>query len=303
MQHAHTTLLNWTREMDSLLNTLVGTNGTDCWKKIADAVNIDIPAAFVTPEECENRWHYLEYGDSKEVWTDKEELELFIAHRKYHNKWSEIADVLGKRSNNSIKNRFYSIFRKIKNKVKRKDTNCDSSLEVAEAFYIIRLMEKYFSCPHPIKERNGRRGKDFIHSLLKGLDADEVAAYKAELSKQNKESTLEELLQDITRQNRSANFRESKDVESSKIERARCVLPLPHGFSGIKSFTDEEKQRIYSQFFRKNEPKSAPIFISGSIFLTPSIQFSGASSLGLVQGTSRFEGFSEFVALRRASSQ
>lgn len=308
MQRAYVGLQNWTREMDSLLNTLVEINGSGCWKKIANVVNIDVPTAFVTPEECESRWRHLEHRDSKDTWTDKEEIEMFIAHKKHQNKWSEIANVLEKRSNNSIKNRFYSIFRKVKNKVKRKDTSSDSNLEAAETFYITELMEKYLSRPHPVKERNGRRGKDFIYSLLRGLDAREVAAYKALFSRRNKESTLEDLLEDITRQSRSVNSSESKDVfslmmESSKVERAHCALPLPQGFGAFKRFTDEEKRRIYPQLFRKNEPKSAPIYISSSIFLTPSIQFGGASSAGLVQRTSLLEGFSEFAAMRKAGPQ
>lgn len=144
---------------------------------------------------------------------------MFIAHQKYQNRWSDVAQALGGRSNNLIKNRFYSIFRKIKNKIKRGDFTYESKLELMEVFYMINLMEKYFARPQPLKERGNKRGKDFIYSLLNGLQLEEIINYKLELLKFNiKERTLEELWSDITKSNISSNSVENHTKPKSTFD-------------------------------------------------------------------------------------
>lgn len=59
------------------------------------------------------RWYnHLDPSIVKRVWTREEEDILFEEHRKNGSKWALIADKLAGRSDNDIKNHFYSTIRK-----------------------------------------------------------------------------------------------------------------------------------------------------------------------------------------------
>lgn len=59
------------------------------------------------------RWHnHLNPHIVKKSWTKAEEDVLFEEHKRHGNKWTIIADKLPGRTDNSIKNHFYSTVRK-----------------------------------------------------------------------------------------------------------------------------------------------------------------------------------------------
>lgn len=136
----------------------------------------------------------MNVADSKEPWTEKEELKMIIAHNKYKNKWSEISAALKGRDNNTIKNKFYSIFRRIKGKIQKSDYTYESKLELLEIYYIISLIEFYLDNPMQNPKTKGKRGKDFIYTLVHNLTKDIVRAYKEHIKQLAKdEGTMEDL--------------------------------------------------------------------------------------------------------------
>ena len=56
---------------------------------------------------------------NKTAWSDKEDKVLFLKHLEYGNKWSEISKYLSGRTDNNIKNHFYSRLRKYIRKILR----------------------------------------------------------------------------------------------------------------------------------------------------------------------------------------
>ena len=137
-------------------------------------------------------------SESKEPWTEQEELKMIIVHNKYKNKWAEISAALKGRTNNTIKNKFYSIFRRIKGKIQKKDYTYESHLELLEIYYIISLIENYLNNPIQNPKVKGRRGKDFIYTLIHNLTKDMVREYKEKINEAAKdEGNMDDLFKKL----------------------------------------------------------------------------------------------------------
>lgn len=195
---------SWTQEQDEFILSLGLESETCNWKVIADRVNKEFPHAKKSAHEYIKRWQVLVNGiESKEPWTDNEELNMIIAHNKYKNKWSEIATMLKGRNNNTIKNKFYSVFRRIKGKIQKSDYNYDSKLELLEIYYIISLIEYYLKNPTQNPKIKGKRGKDFIYTLIHNLNQEVVLNYKENIQQRAKnEGTMDELIAQLINSNR-----------------------------------------------------------------------------------------------------
>jgi hypothetical protein len=136
---------------------------------------------------------------SSSMWTEQDDLEMLLAHHKCQNRWSDVASVMEGRSNNTIKNKFYSVFRKVKHKVKKMDTRYTSPIELFAILYMLALMEIYIRLHGPTlrsgmssspnsraaAQTNGKcpRSKDFLYKLLNNLSLMEVQRYEIEFTK------------------------------------------------------------------------------------------------------------------------
>eukprot|EP00826_Nyctotherus_ovalis_P055448 TRINITY_DN7360_c0_g2_i16.p1 TRINITY_DN7360_c0_g2~~TRINITY_DN7360_c0_g2_i16.p1 ORF type:complete len:333 (+),score=46.40 TRINITY_DN7360_c0_g2_i16:402-1400(+) len=243
---------------------------------------------------------------SRKPWSEQEELEMLIAHRKYQNNWSSIVQVMDGRDNNSIKNRFYSIFRKVKNKIRRMDFSYGSNVEIASALYMIQLMEHHLANPLPSSEITGKRGKDFLYSLLKGLFIEDAQKYRRELaSNGNCEFTLEELWLESVNHNFSTKSSEALGkgklmnaipfmTHPYKSNKFCYILPLPLETANLNPLSPEEKTFIKSQVFREKEQHS----IFPDSFQRPGgFAYSHSTLFSAGPNTTHFEGFSEYTAV------
>ena len=77
-------------------------------------------------KQCRERWvNSLCPNINKGVWSEKEENILFSTQLKIGNKWSELAKLLPGRSENDIKNHFYSKLRKYLRKICKEIKNSE----------------------------------------------------------------------------------------------------------------------------------------------------------------------------------
>ncbi|CAG9321814.1 unnamed protein product [Blepharisma stoltei] len=110
----------WSPEEDEAIRNLVEEFGTKKWTFLAQLLSERYGISDRTGKQCRERWHnHLESGIVKKAWTKNEEKKLFECHQIYGNKWSEIAKYLPGRTDNSIKNQFYSTIRRNLRKLNR----------------------------------------------------------------------------------------------------------------------------------------------------------------------------------------
>lgn len=232
----------WTKEEDIKLKQAVFNHGTSDWSVIASIHGSMYPNKSRSSENCKERWYgYLDPGLTKQPWTDVEEFEMLLAHRKYQNKWSYVAKEIKGRSNNTIKNKFYTIFRKVKIKIKKSDYNFVSKLEILEIKYIIELMHIYIEHPVDLPDTPGKRGKDYIYSLMQDLTKEDIDKYNSEFERLCcNQVNLRNLWNEL-----------AIDLNLLAPNEFLLKLPKPHYILHPELLSQSEKQFIWSQTFQK----------------------------------------------------
>ena len=241
----------WTKEQDTYLRSVVRTYGTRQWDIVADNVNDKFKSALKTAKQCRQRWQkHVDPTLAKQQWSEQEEVELLLAHQKYKNSWSDIAIALKNRDNNSIKNRFYTIFRKVRNKAKKSDYTYTSKHELLQMLYVVSVMESYLLLMASPEESKEKQGKDFACKLVEHVNSTTLLAYKQRLCElTSSEGTMEQLFAKLSKSKEEEKLeapaaitmpeeqtrivvvpiKETVPVPSGKVESMDCVWPNdPH---------------------------------------------------------------------------
>eukprot|EP00299_Pterocystis_sp_00344_P009220 c3802_g1_i1.p1 GENE.c3802_g1_i1~~c3802_g1_i1.p1 ORF type:complete len:326 (-),score=45.86 c3802_g1_i1:162-1139(-) len=98
----------WTVEEDQVLLDLVSIHGPKKWSVIAQSLPGRIG------KQCRERWHnHLNPAVRKDSWTPEEDAIISELVSQMGTKWASIAKHLQGRTDNSIKNRYYSSLKKL----------------------------------------------------------------------------------------------------------------------------------------------------------------------------------------------
>ena len=101
----------WTEKEDQLLRKWVKDNGACNWTKCSEFIKGR------SGKQCREHWNNaLDPNLTKGQWTAEEDLLIMIFYKKYGGSWKRIIPIFEKRTENSIKNRFFSQLRKIASK-------------------------------------------------------------------------------------------------------------------------------------------------------------------------------------------
>ena len=314
----------WTPEEDFYMLSYITSYGPQNWSLVADYMNARFPWDKKSSKQCRERWYNkLDPAICHSPWTKQEEALLVLSHMKYKNRWCDISNALKGRHNNMIKNRFYSIFRKVKNKVRNNDLTYRTKLELFEMYYMIMVMEDYVANPLPQDEPKRKRGRDFMYTLIKDVDLKLLRDYKDALSKRSPlKAPLEQCLQKIAtsvavnhRRSNTQNIQLPKgshaETQSAltppleepmqnvktpdscptvKTTSFKFTLPEPNTYSAKQLLTEDEKEFIIKHIFTPRKLIPDGVLYPQALYATPMT----LENTGMVQSTVAKGGFDDF---------
>ncbi len=311
--------LVWNRERDTYLRSLVDIYGDAEWTIVSDCMNSKFGEPNRTGKQCKDRWRaVLEPGGSRQSWTDRDRYLLLVAHRKFKNRWSEVALMLKKRSSNTIKNRFYTLFRKVKNKIKNADFITSSALDLLEIYYILSLIEEYQQSIAGKPAAFDLSDKNYAHKLVQQIDPQSVATFRDKLTELHRdEGTLSDLFSQYAdtfgirngkpklRAKPPAEKKEEpmcNDIDfvepdnepiATQMQGQKITLPVPTSFDHSSGISNEDKDNFWRFVFQKRkEPQSTREDCKSSL---PSVRSPPRSVECTAMRDDEGCGFSQFV--------
>lgn len=108
------TKTQWQRREDDELFLIISQKGTKHWQEIAETLNATL-GVHRNGKQCRERWYnFLNPEINREPFTGEEDLKILLLRKEIGNRWSEIVKQLPGRTENSVKNRFNCMFKKVR---------------------------------------------------------------------------------------------------------------------------------------------------------------------------------------------
>jgi len=163
----------WSKEEDELLKNWIEKNGPKGWTKCAE----NIPGR--TGKQCREHWNNsLNSNIVKGNWSSEEDYLIMLYYKKYNGSWKKMIPIFKTRTENSIKNRFFSQLRKIASryiKTGKKEYSTKFGLDILLKYYDMGLDEakELFLKESNMNENNLEIFINNIENLIKNKPKDQ----------------------------------------------------------------------------------------------------------------------------------
>jgi hypothetical protein len=110
-------------------------------------------------------------------WSEQEEIKFLYLHSQCGNQWISLSKSLTGKTDNDVKNHYYSLLKKQINKIEASNFEFDSELGLIHAIYFTQNLESHFS-------QKNKPTKDYLNTLvvLKKVSHDIVRQYLKNLN-------------------------------------------------------------------------------------------------------------------------
>ncbi|CAG9325415.1 unnamed protein product [Blepharisma stoltei] len=201
---------SWSQEADDAISSLVKEFGLKHWTQIAKALKDRFGIRGKTGKQCRERWfNHLDPDIKIGWWTVEEEQILIETQREHGNCWSKIATFLPGRTENAIKNYFYSTIRR---NLRRYNRRVPEDQRIAESISeIIQKPEIVSLLMVPSDKKKAK--PDFEQSLRKSSRLQAIKETKPEVK-------------EIKEENHITETKESKESKSTDEEGSSILYSL-----------------------------------------------------------------------------